>query len=62
MGGQSIETSLQRIERAIARIDAATARDGRGDLAALQGRHARLREEARLALSGIDALIAAGQG
>lgn len=57
MNDASGNSAIERIERALARIEAATAR-GRVERSAMQARHAALRDEVKAAVAAIDALIA----
>ena len=58
MSDQASEKASARIERALARIEAA-ARTGAASRADLERRHARLREQVGAALASLDSLIAA---
>lgn len=53
----AVRQASDRIDRAIARIEAA-ARQSTGSHADLQKRHAALRDQVAVALAGIDSLIA----
>jgi hypothetical protein len=57
MSGQRTTDALQRIDQAMRRIEAASARPASSELTTLRSRHARLRAEAQQALNDLEALI-----
>ena len=57
MSGQRTTDALQRIEQAVRRIEAASARPVSTELTTLRARHERLRAEAQQALDDLDGLI-----